>query len=102
MMPVDVGARGRKYQYTFGTSRIQPTVEKAMKDESLGSVQTHLTGPQVLTSPIYKKMIKDGTSVRLSSSIGRPIVPKMELGFIWMFMVNLDFFIIIVLKLRDI
>lgn len=90
MMRVGVGARGRRYQYIFGTSRIRPTVARVMKEESLGSVQIRLMALPVSISPIFRKMIKDGTSARLSSSIDHPTVRKMALGFILMFMVRLS------------
>ena len=81
MLRVCVGARGRRYRYTYGTTRIRPTVARVTRAGSRGWARTHLTAGRASTWPTSARAIKDGTSARSSSSTGRPT--RTAPGSIW-------------------
>ena len=88
MLRVGVGARGRRYRYTYGTSRIRPTVAKVTKVESRGFRRIHRTAWRASTWPTSARAIKDGTSARSSSSTGRLTVTRTVHGSTWTFTVS--------------
>lgn len=84
MLRVGVGARGRRYQYTYGTSRIRPTVAKVTKVESREFRRIHRMAWRASTWLTSARAIKDGTSARSSSSTGRLTVTRTVPGSTWM------------------
>jgi len=82
MLSVGVGARGRRHRYTYGTSRIQPTVAKDTKVASRGWARTRRTARLASIWRTSARAIKDGTSARSSSSTGHPTVTRTVPGFI--------------------